>query len=142
MRGATPPSWGAGVSSIFLSGFFLRHTCFFAYSRVLTTCSQWSHETLSLVNGDDDDDDDETGDDDDDDDETGDDDDDDDETVDDDDDDDETVDDDDYDDETGDDDDDTDDGNDDKANPLTETLSAAQLYKVLHPWSCPGGDKI
>ena len=43
MRGATPPSWGAGVSSIFLSGFFLRHTCFFAYSRVLTTCSQWSH---------------------------------------------------------------------------------------------------
>ena len=44
--------------------------------------------------------------------------------------------------ETDDDDDDTDDDNDDKANPLTETLSAAQLYKVLHPWSCPGGDKI
>ena len=35
-------------------------------------------------------------------------------------------------------DDDTDDDDDDKANPLTKTLSAAQLHKVLHPWSRPG----
>ena len=41
-----------------------------------------------------------------------------------------------------DDNDDTDDDDDDKANPLTKTLSAAQLHKVLHPWSRPGQDKI
>ena len=38
-----PPSSGAGVSSTFLSGFRLRHTCFFAYSREPVTWSQWLH---------------------------------------------------------------------------------------------------
>ena len=37
-----------------------------------------------------------------------------------------------------DDDDDEDDVDDDKTDPLTETLSASQLYKVLHPWTGPG----
>ena len=34
------------------------------------------------------------------------------------------------------------DDEDDKANPLSETLSAAQLHKVLHPRPGPGVDNV